>query len=333
MLIDDITMDLAPFITAEPALSDDRAYVREVFASPTPDQIKKYADGETTSALTMMQNVMKSIADTKMSVYITHATTFSIVTTTIDSHVVLGRFKNFTATLGEVRFHKLFELKDAVKKIVAVIAPNVFLVNEVIAMWSVSTKDQAALTAVMTYVMDEVDVPGAEFPSRKKDKGGKGDRDRTRTPNNNGSRWKPGSGTSYSNSRNTDRQGNGGKWRDPPSRQSFNEDRRGSQRNETTKIDHVRAVQEAREQLESEARERERSERARYDDSRYEALADQLDAITTAQTIAGFSGDVLNSIDANVKVASVMQVSTRNSSSKDRVTRASSDGAAAAPEI
>ena len=108
-----------------------------------------------------MQNVMKSIADTKMSIYITHATTFSNVSTTIDSHAVLGRFKNFTSTLSEVRFHKLFDLKDAVKKIVAVIAPNVFLVNEVIAMWSVSTKDQAALTAVMTYVMDEVDVPGA----------------------------------------------------------------------------------------------------------------------------------------------------------------------------
>ena len=35
-LIDDMTMDLTPFITAEPALSDDRAYVREVFASLTP---------------------------------------------------------------------------------------------------------------------------------------------------------------------------------------------------------------------------------------------------------------------------------------------------------
>ena len=194
--IDDMTMDLAPHITAESALSDDRAYVREdgeVFASLTPDQIKKYADGETTSALTMVQNVLKSIADTKMSIYITHATAFSNVSTTIDSHAVLGRFKNFTATLSEVRFHKLFELKDAIKKIVAVIAPNVFLVNEVIAMWSVSTKGQAALTALMTYVMDGVDVPGAyvEFPSRKKDKGGKGDRDRNRTPNNNGSRWKP----------------------------------------------------------------------------------------------------------------------------------------------
>jgi virulence-associated protein VapD len=132
-LIDDMTMDLTPFITAEPALSDDRAYVREVFASLTPDQIKKYADGEVNSALTMMQNVMKSIADTKMSIYITHATTFSNVSTTIDSHAVLGRFKNFTATLSEVRFHKLFDLKDAIKKIVAVIAPNVFLVNEVIA--------------------------------------------------------------------------------------------------------------------------------------------------------------------------------------------------------
>ena len=42
----------------------------------------------------------------------------------------------------------------------------------------------------------------------------------------------------------------------------------------------------------------------------------------SAQTIAGFSGDVLNGIDVNTEVASVMQVSTRNSSSKDRVSRA-----------
>ena len=54
-------MDLAPFITAEPVLSDDGAYAREVFVSLTTDQIKKYADGETASALTMMQNVISPL--------------------------------------------------------------------------------------------------------------------------------------------------------------------------------------------------------------------------------------------------------------------------------
>ena len=76
-------MDLAPFIIAEPALSDDSAYIREVFASLTPDQIKKYADGEANSTLTMRQNVMRYIVGTKMSIYITHATTFNNVSKTI----------------------------------------------------------------------------------------------------------------------------------------------------------------------------------------------------------------------------------------------------------
>ena len=74
-----------------------------------------------------------------------------------------------------MRFHKLFELKGAIKEIVAVIAPNASLVNGVVAMWSASTKGQAAPTAVMAHVVDEVDAPGAfaEPPPRGGDKGGK----------------------------------------------------------------------------------------------------------------------------------------------------------------
>ena len=48
----------------------------------------------------MAQNVLKPVADAKMPIYTTHATTFSNVITAIDPHAVLGRFKNFTATLG-----------------------------------------------------------------------------------------------------------------------------------------------------------------------------------------------------------------------------------------
>ena len=67
----------------------------------------------------------------------------------------------------------MFELKDAIKKSVAVVAPNVFLVNEVLAMWNLSAKDQKALTAVIKYAKDEVDVPDAtDATPKKKDKSG-----------------------------------------------------------------------------------------------------------------------------------------------------------------
>ena len=95
--------------------------------------IPKYGDGEKISALTLIQNVMKTIADTKMVVKITKATEFSSFTAIVDALAVNCRFKNFTAVLNRVRYHKMFEMKDAVKKRVVVIAPNVFLVKEVIA--------------------------------------------------------------------------------------------------------------------------------------------------------------------------------------------------------
>ena len=67
----------------------------------------------------------------------------------------------------------MFELKDAIKKIVAVVAPNVFLVDEVLAMWNLSAKDQKALTAIIKYVKHEVDVPDAvDATPKKKDKSG-----------------------------------------------------------------------------------------------------------------------------------------------------------------
>ena len=165
-------MDLTPHITAEL----HKSYTREVFASQpslTPDQIQKFGGGEKESAVILIQNVMKYIADMKMSVYVTHATSFNVVSSTIDPHAVRGRFNNFTSLLNEVRFHKMFELKDAIKKIVAVVAPNVFLVNGVLAVWNLSAKDQNALTAVIKRVKDEVDVPDAtDATPKKKDKSG-----------------------------------------------------------------------------------------------------------------------------------------------------------------
>ena len=82
-----------------------KSYTREGFASLTPDQIQKFGGGEKESSVILIQNVMKYIADMKMSVYVTHATSFTAVSSTIDPHAVRGRFNNFTSLLNEVRFN------------------------------------------------------------------------------------------------------------------------------------------------------------------------------------------------------------------------------------
>ena len=86
LLIDDMTLDLEPHIIAEPVATNDKSYVREVFASLTPDQAKKYGDGKKFSALILIQIVMKTIADTKMAVYTTKATEFSSFNATVEAH-------------------------------------------------------------------------------------------------------------------------------------------------------------------------------------------------------------------------------------------------------
>ena len=90
---------------------------------------------------------------------------------------------------------------------------------------------------------------------------------------------------------------------------------------------------EARQQLESETRGRERHERAQYDDPRYEALVDQLDAIMTAQTIAGFSGDVLNSINRYECQSCVGHAGQHSQLQLEGPSLEGSNGAAAPPEI
>ena len=315
LLIDDMSMDLTPHLTAEPAISDDASYAREVFASLTPDQIQKFGGGEKASALTLIQNVMKYVADMKMTVYVSHATSFNAVSATVDPTAVRGRFNNFTSLLNEVRFHKMFELKDAIKKIVAIVAPDVFLVNEVLAMWNLSAKDQKSLTAVIKYVKDEVDVPGAtDGTPKKKDKsgysgkgGGKGRQSGYQGSGNYG-KGNQSSGNSYSNNKQGQRQNTGQsnrKWE--PSRPAYNQSRTNTNQTATVaQVNHIResAVAEAREQWDREQYDKDREERL-------ESLQAQVDNMATAQLIAQFSGDV-ESNGHIPRIASVFQAKTRS---------------------
>ena len=172
MLLDDATMDVEPHILAEPSRSSDNFYVREVLASLTPDQFDKFGGAEVTSALKLMQKVVLSVADYKMDPYIAHVSAFNAYEGTVDANSVKARLQHFMGLLTEVRYHKMFELKKAMSKLTAVIAPRSFLANEVYNMWAASPKDQASLTKILKYVTDELDVPmlTPEQPQKKHDK-------------------------------------------------------------------------------------------------------------------------------------------------------------------
>ena len=66
----------------------------------------------------------------------------------------------------------MFELKKAMSKLTAVIAPRSFLANEVYNVWAASPKDQASLTKILKCVTEELDVPmlTPEQPQKKHDK-------------------------------------------------------------------------------------------------------------------------------------------------------------------
>ena len=194
----------------------------------------------------------------------------------------------------------MFEMKDAVKKLVAVIAPNVFLVNEVIAMWGVSPQTQTALTALIAYVEDEVDTPDTPVDAAKKK-----DKSKWRSGDR-GSGAGKGSGNSYSNKL-SQRQGKGadnGKW--PNTRRSFNNSQANSNQASTVaQVNHIRetAVAEAREQWEREQYDKDR-------DNQMASMQDQIDSFQTARMISELAGDA-DGVD-RPRTARVMQVSTRS---------------------
>ena len=85
---DDITIDITADIIAEPVRTDDALYVSEVNASLTPEQLDKFSDDERHSAVTLIQNVLKNVADTKTAVYMPHISAFSSFSSTFDDHAV-----------------------------------------------------------------------------------------------------------------------------------------------------------------------------------------------------------------------------------------------------
>jgi hypothetical protein len=158
-LVNDIYMDLTAELSAEPAHSDDMSYAREVLTSLTPDQFEKYGGSERASACQILQNVLQSIADSKTVIYVHHIGAFQALQVTSEPHAMKGRFSDAEAKLTEVRWHKMFDLTDGIKKLVSIVQPNPFLVNEVMIMWNASPKDQATMSEIVKHVRSELDVP------------------------------------------------------------------------------------------------------------------------------------------------------------------------------
>lgn len=169
-LMDDAHTDLAIHITAEPASSHDKAYIRSIMSSLSPQQLTKYGDVTCTSALLLAQKVLKSICEPGMSVYMPNASAFFEFQQTNEEYGVKNRFGQFQSKLMEVRFHKMFEVEEGFKKLVSVINPKQYLLNEVFSKWQVSAKDQSALSRILRHVHTQLDVPDHSPAPKRTDK-------------------------------------------------------------------------------------------------------------------------------------------------------------------
>ena len=341
LLMDDFDLELAPHIIADPALTADAAYVREVIASLTPEQYEKYGDNEQTSAMKLIQNVLRNVADMKVELYVHYVGEFVAFETPADESAVKGKFFQFNAKLNEVRYHKMFALKQGMEKLVSVIRSKPFLMAEVLAMWNASPKDQTSFSAVLKHVRNDVDVPATpgEGKSSAQNKQKQRQQDGSKRPWSNNRT--PGSGKSQSNQhqggqRNQSggsNQSGGNNQRPWQSRRPYNgsSNSDANKGNATAQVNHLRAVAEARRQIEEDMVDV-AQQHERQSDDRLDRIADQLENFITASTINMISaGDVFcdcrqhaafgatddvfydcTAGSADSTVAAVMQVQTRS---------------------
>jgi hypothetical protein len=158
----------------------DKAYYPKVRASLTQDQIDDFGDGEQGSALKLIKSVMLGIVKIRQEKFTALLAAFNAQEATVSAAAVKSRFELFKKALLEIRYHPLFELDSALKKLCGVIQPEQFLVHEVISRWTSSSKDQSALTAILAHVRKEIDViqptsnPRANSTQANPSRGGKG---------------------------------------------------------------------------------------------------------------------------------------------------------------
>ena len=116
-ILDDPRQDIDADVIAEPALSSDQHYYRVVVASLSMDQLAKYGGNETKSASKLLQNILCSVAECDVDHYVGALTEFKEFGGTETLNGIKSRFGQFVVELNEVRYHSLFKLENAIKKI------------------------------------------------------------------------------------------------------------------------------------------------------------------------------------------------------------------------
>jgi hypothetical protein len=109
----------------------------------------------------MIKKVFEDVANSSHTVFAINLAKLNGVGQTESASIIKSRLNLFKKNLGEVRYHKMFELKEAIKGLVAVIQPEGYLVHEVLAIWSASSKDQKALSVILTHAAKETNVTRA----------------------------------------------------------------------------------------------------------------------------------------------------------------------------
>ena len=285
--------------------------------------LKKNADTERASGCLLVQNVLKSIADSKTPIYVHHIGAFMALQVTPDSHGMKGRFSDAEAKLTGVKWHKMFDLTGGIKKVVAIIHPNPFLVNEVMIMWNASPKDQSTMSEIIKHIRSELGVPVTP-PSEKTKKQKKHEQWSGKSQSNGTSGAQRNHGKSQY--RGNGKGSNSNNWR--TSNASSNS--RGNNMTQVAaQVNHMKAVSEARVAGAAEARAqmeaRAMSEQNDHDhDERFERLENLIEGMVTVShmdEMARAAGQPAVTSRSFSDVARVMQAQTRRRHIP-RVTRA-----------
>jgi ribosomal protein S17E len=155
--LEDPEVDLALFITAEPLHSTNKSAYRRVKASLTSDQFSGYGGAETESASRLIQNVFKAVINMPRKLFTAALGKLEALEESAKQSAVKTRFKTFEEKLYEVRFHATFEQSDAIEKLVGILKPHTFLMNQVMGEWASGAKDNVALSALLKSVKKRVD--------------------------------------------------------------------------------------------------------------------------------------------------------------------------------
>jgi hypothetical protein len=145
----------------------DAAYAAKVYASVHEDHQEEHlCDVQVGgSALRSVAAVLKAVAHVEADEFASRIMELRNVGVTEKLHSVPSRFEVVKKKLIEVQFHPDFKMKDGVKAVVQVCAPDSFLTGELMAMWNATSKQATDFAKVMSYAKKEVKKIKTIYPS------------------------------------------------------------------------------------------------------------------------------------------------------------------------